>query len=165
MTVDDKTHNAWTNRPRNEMNLGLEEWIARRVGVSTVAAEGGRIADINMQLTEAVGGRARHEAGHMNGLEKRYAAHLELRRVCGEIVGYEFEPLKLRLAKATFYSPDFLVMLPCGRMELHESKGFWEDDARVKIKVAAKQFGAFFDFVAAMWDKRNKIWKIEEFRA
>ncbi len=28
-------------------------------------------------------------------------------------------------------------------MEMHEVKGFWEDDARVKIKVAAELFREF----------------------
>ena len=100
----------------------------------------------------------------MNGLEKRYNAHLEMRRLCGEVVFYEFEPWKLKLAPATFYNPDFSVLMPSGRIELHESKGHWEDDARVKFKVAAERFGQWFDFVAAIWDKRNKIWQFEEIR-
>ncbi len=83
----------------------------------------------------------------------------------GEVVRYEFEPLKLKLAKATFYNPDFAVMLPNGRIEMHECKGFWEDDARVKVKVAVERFGEWFDFVAAIWDRRNKVWKFEEFKA
>lgn len=40
------------------------------------------------------------------------------------------------MADKTFYSPDFIVpALDC--IEVHEVKGHWEDDARVKIKVAA----------------------------
>lgn len=38
-------------------------------------------------------------------------------------------------------------MLATGELEMHEVKGFWEDDARVKIKVAASFYP--FSFIAA----------------
>lgn len=98
--------------------------------------------------------------GEMNKTENRYAAELESRRVLGEIVAWRFEPLKLRLAKRTYYEPDFLVVLPSGRLEFHEVKGFWRDDARVKIKVAADQF-AMFKFLAVSW--KGGQWKCETF--
>ncbi len=82
----------------------------------------------------------------MNKTESSYAGYLRLRKLAGEIVEYRFEALKLRLASATFYTPDFLVITP-DRVELHEVKGFWEDDARVKWKTAAEQF-PWFIFVA-----------------
>jgi hypothetical protein len=40
------------------------------------------------------------------------------------------------LAKDTFYTSDFMVMLADGRLEAHEVKGFWQEDARAKIKIA-----------------------------
>jgi hypothetical protein len=82
----------------------------------------------------------------MNTLERRYAEHLALRKVAGEIAWFAFEPIKLRLAKATFFTPDFFVMLADGELQAHECKGHWEDDARVKIKCAAEAFP--FRFVA-----------------
>lgn len=95
----------------------------------------------------------------MNGTEKAYAALLELQKRAGAILDYRFESLKLRLADMTFYSPDFLVVKEdC--FELHEVKGFWEDDARVKIKVAASLF-PWIKFVAVQY--RKKQWKTEEF--
>ena len=36
--------------------------------------------------------------------------------------------------RQTYYNPDYLVIYP-GHFEIHEVKGFWRDDARVKIKV------------------------------
>lgn len=99
----------------------------------------------------------------MNGMEKRYAAHLDLRLAVKEISAWKFEPLKLKLAPATFWTPDFEVVMPDGGIELHETKGHWEDDARVKIKIAAQAFREFL-IVAVTWDKRNKIWRFEEFR-
>ena len=59
-----------------------------------------------------------------------------------------------------FYTPDFLVILADGRIELHEVKGHWEDDARVKIKVAAAQ-KPWFTFVAVKWVKGG--WEYERF--
>jgi hypothetical protein len=75
--------------------------------------------------------------GEMNKTEARYDAHLWARRASGEVVWHKFEALKFRLADNTFYTPDFAVMLAGGALEAHETKGFWTDDARVKIKVAA----------------------------
>ena len=88
----------------------------------------------------------RLKTGQMNKTEAAYSAELELRRTAGEIAWYRFEGVKLRLADNTFYTPDFAVMLEDGLMEMHEVKGFWQDDARVKIKVAAEQYP--FRFIA-----------------
>lgn len=98
----------------------------------------------------------------MNRLETRYAEHLELRRVTGEIRSYRYEPWKLRLAAKTYYNFDFSVVMPDGSIELHEVKGHWEDDARVKIKCAADKFDEF-KFVAVKW-KKNQGWIFEEFK-
>lgn len=101
--------------------------------------------------------------GVMNKTEASYSAYLEGLRRSGDIVWFRFEPLKLRIAKATFYEPDFLVMRADGTLEFHEVKGRWEDDARVKIKVAAEAFGIFL-FVAVTVDKSSSTgWKEERF--
>jgi len=88
----------------------------------------------------------RLKTGAMNQTERAYAALLEQRKHAGDVAWYRFEGIKLRLADNTFYTPDFAVMLGSGEMEMHEVKGFWTDDARVKIKVAADQYP--FRFVA-----------------
>lgn len=82
----------------------------------------------------------RLKPGAMNKTEAEYAQILELRKATGEVAWYAFEGVKLRLADKTFYTPDFAVMLSTGLLEMHEVKGHWMDDARVKIKVAAEQF-------------------------
>lgn len=76
----------------------------------------------------------------MNKTETAYAQSLELLRQVGEVTWFCFEGWKFRLADNTFYTPDFAVMLADGSLEAHEVKGFWEDDARVKIKVAAELY-------------------------
>jgi hypothetical protein len=95
----------------------------------------------------------------MNRTEAAYAQRLELQRQAGEVVWFKFEAVKLRLADATFYTPDFAVMLADGVMEMHEVKGFWEDDARVKIKVAAAMYP--FRFIAIQ--HKRGTWSVEDF--
>lgn len=99
------------------------------------------------------------EYSPMNNLESDYAAHLEQRKMVGEILDYRFEPFKLILVhgvpgkrKEMTYKPDFLVV--GGRrfrlieprplwVEIHEVKGYWREDARLKIKMAAELFPWF----------------------
>lgn len=94
----------------------------------------------------------------MNKLEARYAAHLDLLKAAGEIIDYGYEPIKLRLADRTYYTPDFLVQCKDLTLEAHEVKGFWEDDARVKWKVAGEQH-RWLIMVAITADGKN--WKEE----
>jgi len=114
------------------------------------------------EIAQRLKGRGQHVAGEMNGIEKRYAAHLETRRVCGEIVSWKFEAIKLRLARATFYSPDFMVKMPDGCIELHETKGHWEDDAVVKLKVAVEMFPEF-KFVVVKLTGKPKQWSFKNY--
>lgn len=97
--------------------------------------------------------------GSMNKTEARYALHLTDLLRLGQVARFDFEPEKLRLADRTFYTPDFRVLLPDGSVEFHEVKGFWEDDARVKIKVAADQHP--YTFVGVLW--KGGLWQKEEF--
>nr|WP_230963588.1 DUF1064 domain-containing protein [Burkholderia territorii] len=105
----------------------------------------------------------RLKTGEMNQTEKRYAEHLEGLKQAGEIAWYRFEGIKFRLADNTFYTPDFAVMLADGRLEAHEVKGHWQDDARVKIKVAADQYPIRFIAVTAKTKKAGGGWQMEEF--
>lgn len=104
--------------------------------------------------------RLSHTQGKMNKTEAEYASRLELFKKCGTLIDYRFEPMKLRLANLTTYTPDFMVIDPDGSVVFHEVKGFWMDDARVKIKVAAEAF-PWFHFVAAT--KKKGQWEVEKF--
>jgi hypothetical protein len=64
----------------------------------------------------------------------------------------------LRLGDDCRYTPDFWAMNQYGHITAYEVKGFWRDDARVKIKAAAAQY-PMFDFVAAQLVKGE--WKFE----
>lgn len=105
----------------------------------------------------------RLKAGAMNKTEAAYAAHLEGRRHAGEVAWCKFEGIKLRLADNTFYTADFAVMLADGQIELHEVKGYWLDDARAKIKIAADMYPFRFVAVRARPKKDGGGWAIEEF--
>ncbi|WNG69307.1 DUF1064 domain-containing protein [Cupriavidus gilardii] len=105
----------------------------------------------------------RLKIGAMNKTEQAYAQYLDLRRQAGEVLWFRFEGMKLRLADNTFYTPDFAVMAADGQLECHEVKGFWTDDARVKIKVAAEQYPLTFLAVKAKAKKDGGGWAIEIF--
>jgi len=108
-------------------------------------------------------GRKRPTPGRMNKTEEEYAQHLNIRLRNGEIEWFQFEAIKLRLTDKTFYTPDFLVMANDGTLEAHEVKGHWEDDARVKIKVAAANFPFKFIAIKRKAKKYGGGWVVEEF--
>jgi len=80
------------------------------------------------------GGRAQGGRG-MNALEAAYDELLRGRLLLREIAGYSYQGVKFRLADRCWYTPDFLVITLDGRAEAHETKGFLEDDAAVKLRV------------------------------
>lgn len=108
-------------------------------------------------------GRTRLPAGTMNKTEERYSNELQLRYRAGEIAWWKFEGLKLRLADNTFYTPDFVVMLNDGQIEFHETKGHWEDDAKVKVKVAAEMYPFKFIAIRELPKKEGGGWEVENF--
>jgi hypothetical protein len=104
----------------------------------------------------------------MNAGETRYAQHLDLRILAGDVKRYWFEGMTFRLAKRTSYRTDFLVLMADGSLECREVKGakrkrngkttFWaEEDAKLKIKVAAEMFGAAFVF-RIVWPGEHGTW-------
>jgi hypothetical protein len=103
--------------------------------------------------------RGRTKIGEMNGLETKYSKHLESRIQNGEILWFDYEGIKFRLAKGSHYTPDFAMMMADGTMECHETKGYWRDNGRTKIKIAAEKFP--FRFIGVQWKKKQ--WEYEEF--
>jgi len=105
----------------------------------------------------------RLKTGQMNKTEAAYSEILSMMRHTGEIQWFKFEGVKLRLADNTFYSPDFAVMRKSGEMEMHEVKGFWQDDAKVKIKVASDLYPFRFVAVKLLPKSKGGGWQEEEF--
>lgn len=116
----------------------------------------GKIIPNNIPASFALG---RMKAGKMNKTESAYARYLEALKHVGEVLWYEFEPMNLRLADKCFYTVDFMVMVKSGQIECHEVKGYWTDDALVKIKAAAEKFP--FRFISVRLVKGN--WDVREF--
>jgi len=97
----------------------------------------------------------RRAPGERNKVEAAYEAHLDLLHRAGEIDGFKFEGIKLKLADNTHFTPDFIVYAQDGVVELHDTKGTtkklraggikeaapWiEEDAKLKLKIVAEQF-------------------------
>jgi hypothetical protein len=104
--------------------------------------------------------RGRLPGTTMNGLETAYAAFLEARKTDRDVLWWKFQPMRLRLADGAFYKPDFGVLTRECLFELHETKGFWREASRVRIKIAAEQFP--FRFIAITRAKAGG-WEREEF--
>lgn len=81
--------------------------------------------------------KARRVAGRMNQTEAEYERLFLGRNVHG------FEEITLRLGDDCRYTPDFFVVADDGVLEFHECKGFWREDAKVKIRVAAEKYPMF----------------------
>lgn len=105
----------------------------------------------------------RMKSGQMNSTEAAYAQTLEAAKIAQEIVWYTFEGVTLKLADGCRYTPDFAVLRADGQLECHEVKGYWTDDARVKIKVAAEKFPFVFKAVYKRPKKDGGGWRVEEF--
>lgn len=105
----------------------------------------------------------RLKAGAMNKTEQAYADRLRALEHAGEVLWFKFEGMKLRLADNTFYTPDFAVLASDGVLEMHEVKGFWQDDARAKIKIAAAMFPFRFFAVKVKAKRDGGGLDVEEF--
>ena len=110
----------------------------------------------------------------MNKTEARYEREVLMPlKVSGAIIRYGFEDHTFKLGPDLRYTPDFSVQLPDGEMEMHEVKAGAskkdsdgvriadkpriEDDAKVKIIVAAEQLP--YTFKLAWFDKTVGEWK------
>ncbi len=106
----------------------------------------------------------RLKTGEMNRTEAAYDQHLELRQRAGEIVWRKFEGIKLRLADNCFLTMDFAVLNADGTFELHDVKGakaIFEDDAKVKMKVAADAYPFVFRVAFPKPKRDGGGWLIE----
>jgi len=104
--------------------------------------------------------RERHPG--MNQLESDYAAHLEQRRLAGEIREWAYEPERLILGRSCSLLPDFRVVTSDGYIEVHETKGQLRDDAWAKLKIAADLHPYRFFLVRRRRKKDGGGWDIQE---
>jgi hypothetical protein len=136
---------------------------ARGVGSTNEApgiARQGLAKNNGVKRMQALG---RLKVGAMNKTEAAYAEYLRVLQHSGAVLWFKFEGVKLRLADNCFYSPDFAVMFSDGALEMHEVNGHWQDDARVKIKVASELYPFKFVAVKVKAKKNGGGWESEVF--
>jgi hypothetical protein len=109
----------------------------------------------------------RLKTGQMNKTETAFANYLEGLRLAGEILWWKFEGIKLRLADNTFLTIDFAVLRADAFLELIDVKGakhgVFQDDARVKMKVAADMYPFRIHAAYPRPKKDGGGWEFEEF--
>ena len=128
------------------------EWVEKHEGIQDAVP-------LPLRTLKAHG---RQRVEKKNKTETAYEAHLNLRKITGEVVWFQFEGITFKLGPDCKYTPDFPVMLTDGTLEIHEIKGTekrkklsgegysvprFEDDARAKIAVAASMFPFVFKVV------------------
>lgn len=114
--------------------------------------------------TKRMQAKGRLPAGQMNESEKAYAEVLEARKRAGEVEWWVFEGIRLNLAPRTTLTPDFVVMLAGGELQLHDVKGakaIIQEDAKVKMKVARAKF-PFALFYVFPPKRKGGEWTLEE---
>ena len=117
----------------------------------------------------AKGRTGRRPPGTMNKLEARYAEHLSVRQAAGEILAYWYEGVTLCLTYSRNgvagqrYTPDFMVQLPDGTIELHEVKGFMDEKNINKVKVAADKYPFRFVLVTKRRKSDGGGWGLQEY--
>lgn len=90
----------------------------------------------------------------LNKTEKAYLNHLRSRGL--PWIGVQ--SITLKLADDCRYTPDF-TYIHDGKFHAHEVKGFFRDDAKVKIKVAARKF-PWIVFTLVFKHKSGWEWKL-----
>lgn len=105
--------------------------------------------------------------GQMNKTEAAYEAEvLKPALMAGDVLWYRFEGVKLRLADNTFLTMDFAVMLADHTLEMHDVKGsprIFQDDAKVKIKVAAEMYPFVFKTAFPKLKRDGGGFKVEQY--
>lgn len=91
-------------------------------------------------VTRTKASRKGAKRGEMNGLESQFAQRLEDLKQIKAIRSWSYESVKFRIAfgeKPCWFTPDFVVVDRMGEIACYETKGWWREAARLRIKVAA----------------------------
>lgn len=97
------------------------------------------------------------DESRLNKTEKLFLSDLRMRQT--SVIG--IQSITLKLGDDCRYTPDFWEVDGVGNFTFYEVKGFWRDDARVKIKVAARLF-PWARFYAVQ--RLQGRWKYEQIR-
>lgn len=136
--------------------------ISLRPAVSKLAT--GLLVPTKASLPPALGRLPQPKRGP-NKWEAVWGQELEIKKRLGEILWYQFEALRFRLADGAWYKPDYISMARDGTITAWEIKGFWRESARVRIKVAADRHPFRFIAVTKQRVKDGGGWSEEMFSA
>lgn len=103
--------------------------------------------------------KGRRAQSRMNGTEREYAALFLGKKP------HLYAAVTLRLGDDCRYTPDFMVIAEDDVVEFHEVKGgFWRDDAKAKIAIAAEQYPWFrFKSFAKQSKKLGGQWAMRSY--
>lgn len=106
------------------------------------------------------GKRLRQASGSkLNKTEAEFLALLKAHTP--EVATVHAQSVTFEIANGCRYTPDFVVFYPLGQVNAYEVKGFFRDDAAVKLKVAARTF-PFVKWTLA-WKKKGG-WQSQEIK-
>ncbi len=123
--------------------------------------------------------RGQKKPRKMTAAEREYLEHLKLGVEAGELLAAGYERFRLRLTDDTTYTPDFDLIEKDGAVVFVEFKEtrrvgsslpgvkiyapFWEDDSRVKFKLAAELYPHFaFRAVRKLHPDEGFGWEVFE---
>jgi hypothetical protein len=127
----------------NRENRGDSACASASVASGERASESNTRQFTNLVLTKST------DEEKLNKLERDWLRQLRLTHPEQNI---GIQSITLKLANDTRYTPDFWTIDPNGQLMFWECKGFFRDDAKVKIKVAARQF-LHFRFILVRKEK------------
>lgn len=107
----------------------------------------------------------RKKKGEMNATEQKFANYLRTLEITGEVLWWKHEGIKLQLADRTTLTVDFNVMHADGLLVMVDVKGakaIIEEDAKVKLKVAAEAYPFVFKYAFPRQKKDGGGWIFEE---
>lgn len=80
------------------------------------------------------------DVAKLNKTERAYLGYIETLKKVGQFQWIGVQSTTFKLADDCRYTPDFITLELDGKVTAREVKGFFRDDAKVKIKVAARMF-------------------------
>jgi hypothetical protein len=121
----------------------------------------------NTQVAAKRGNRhyalGRLKPGQKNRTEEAFDAYLDGLKHHGEVLWYCFEGIKLKLSDNCHLTVDFAVMAADGVLEMVDVKGspaIFSDDAKVKMKTAARLFPFRYKVAFPIPKKHGGGWRI-----
>ena len=161
----------------------LAEYQRKRAGHETSTESAVKQVFSRSKTTNSLGLK---RDGSLNTLESRFRDQLEEWKMAGLVRWYIAKPCAFRISQGCHWYPDFMVWWGYAKgpfstdyrpthweidqsfagveqnIQLIDVKGFWRDDALVKVKTIAELYPCFL-VSSVMWDKKGKTWRWRHF--